>query len=66
MLKYMAVSRTFVGLDTLGAAMNMTKKEIKENLEPWLLRNRFIERHAAGRIITKKGFNAIMESNKNE
>ena len=64
LLLYMAETKTFVGLDTLEAAMNMTKKEIKENLEPWLLRNRFISRHAAGRIITKKGFAALLENQK--
>lgn len=59
LLTYMAEAKTFVGLDTLEAAMNMTKKEIKENLEPWLLRNQFISRHAAGRVITQKGFKAL-------
>ena len=58
----MVEANTFVGLDTLEAAMNMTKKEIKERLEPWLLRNRFISRHAAGRLITKKGYKAVLES----
>lgn len=60
LLTYMAEVKTFVGLDTLEAAMNMTKKEIKENLEPWLLRNRFIARHSAGRVITQKGFKALL------
>jgi len=62
MLKYLAEARTFVGLDTLEAAMNMTKKEIRQNLEPWLLRNNFISRHSAGRMITRKGNNAIMKA----
>ena len=62
LLLYMVEANTFVGLDTLEAAMNMTKKEIKERLEPWLLRNRFISRHAAGRLITKKGYKAVLES----
>jgi len=59
LLGYMAETKTFVGLDTLEAAMNMTKKEIKETLEPWLLRNSFITRHAAGRLITPKGQHAL-------
>lgn len=60
LLLYIVEAKTFVGLDTLEAAMNLTKKEIKENLEPWLLRNRFIARHAAGRVITQKGFKAVL------
>jgi len=59
LLGYMAEVQTFVGLDTLEAAMNMTKKEIKETLEPWLLRNHFITRHPSGRLITKKGNKAL-------
>ena len=64
MLKYLAETRTFTGLDTLESALNVTKKEIRQNLEPWLLRNHFISRHPAGRMITKKGYDIIMKDEK--
>lgn len=62
LLGYMVEAKTFVGLETLEAALNISKKEIKDNLEPWLLRNRFITRHASGRLITPKGERAIRSS----
>lgn len=59
MLTYMTKVNTFVGLDTLEALMNMTKKDIKENVEPYLLRRGFIVRKSSGRIITPKGRRAV-------
>lgn len=55
MLGYLAEFNSYVGLDTLEAIMNMTKKEIKANVEPFLLQRGFIIRSSSGRIITKRG-----------
>ena len=46
---------TFVGLDTLDAVMPTSKKQIKDNIEPYLLQNGFIIRTTSGRMITPKG-----------
>jgi len=62
MLSYMTKVNTFVGLDTLEALMNLSKKEIKENIEPFLLRREFIIRQSSGRIITPRGRKAIDEN----
>ena len=43
------------GLDTLEAVLGITKGEIKDKIEPHLLRNGFIVRKSAGRVITEKG-----------
>lgn len=43
------------GLDTLEAVLGITKEEIKDKIEPHLLRNGFIVRRSAGRVITDKG-----------
>jgi len=59
MLSYMTKVNTFVGLDTLEALMDMSKKEIKENIEPFLLRRGFIVRKSSGRIITPVGRRAV-------
>ena len=55
MLGHMARLNTAVGLDTLDAIMPVSKKEIKERIEPYLLRKSFIQRTSAGRMITTKG-----------
>lgn len=59
LLSYLSKRNTFVGLDTLEALMNMPKKDIRENLEPFLLRKNYIVRRSSGRVITKKGIKAI-------
>lgn len=48
-----------LGLDTLSAYMDMPKKDIKEDVEPWLLRRKLILRQANGRAITPKGAAAL-------
>lgn len=53
-----------VGLDTLEAIMPVSKKEIKDNIEPFLLRKNFIVRTSSGRMITQKGRLAIKEGTK--
>lgn len=47
------------GLDTLSAYMDMPKNDIKEQVEPWLLRRKMILRQANGRAITPKGVAAL-------
>lgn len=47
------------GLDTLSALMDMPKRDIKEQVEPWLLRRRFMIRQSNGRAITPKGVAAL-------
>jgi Holliday junction DNA helicase RuvB len=59
MLKYLAMRNTFVGLDTLGALMNMPAKEIKDNYEPYLLKKGLIVRKTSGRVITQRGINIV-------
>jgi Holliday junction DNA helicase RuvB len=59
LLSFLARVNTFVGLETLEAAMNMPKADIKSNIEPFLLREGFLMRQAAGRIITDKGKLAV-------
>jgi Holliday junction DNA helicase RuvB len=43
------------GLNTLEAVLGISKREIQDKIEPWLLRNRFIMRRSAGRVITERG-----------
>jgi Holliday junction DNA helicase RuvB len=64
MLTYLAEYNSYVGLDTLEAVMNMTKKDIRVNLEPFLLQRGFIIRKPAGRLITTKGKKAVVQENK--
>ena len=47
------------GLDTLEAYLNIPKRDIKDKLEPWLLRQNLILRQSSGRTITPKGMRAI-------
>lgn len=49
----------FCGVDNLQAYLQTPKKEIIEVIEPWLIRNKLIMRHAAGRTITNKGIMAM-------
>lgn len=48
-----------LGLDTLSAYMDMPKRDIKEDIEPWLLRRKLILRQASGRAITPRGAAAL-------
>lgn len=46
------------GLDTLEAYLNMPKKDIKDKVEPWLLRKNLVLRQSSGRAITSRGMKA--------
>jgi len=59
MLGKLEKMNTFVGLDTLDAIMPTSKKQIKDNIEPFLLQRGFIIRTSSGRMITTKGRLAI-------
>lgn len=59
LLKYLSKQTSPVGLETLGDLMNMPKKDVKEEVEPFLLRNNLIARKSRGRRITKRGLKAI-------
>lgn len=48
-----------VGVDNLAAFLNIPKKQIQENIEPFLIRNRLIVRQASGRVITQRGYDAM-------
>jgi len=54
-LKKLSKSTGSMGLDTLEAILPCTKKEIKERIEPFLLRRNMIIRTKAGRVLTDKG-----------
>lgn len=59
MLRQLAQMNTFVGLDTLDAVMPADKKQIREYIEPYLLKKGFIIRTSSGRMITPQGRTAI-------
>jgi Holliday junction DNA helicase RuvB len=59
MLSKLSQMNTCVGLDTLDAVMPATKKQIKEQMEPYLLKRGFIVRTSSGRMITSKGRKAL-------
>ncbi len=59
MMKYLARRGSPVGLETLSDLMQMPKKDVKGDIEPYLLRKGFISRRSAGRIITGVGLEAI-------
>ena len=46
------------GLDTLEAYLNIPKRDIKDKLEPYLLRQSLVLRQSSGRTITPKGMKA--------
>jgi len=48
-----------VGLDTLEAYLNVPKRDIKDKVEPWLLRQNLVLRQSSGRTITPRGMKAI-------
>ena len=58
LLNYLSGSGS-VGLDTLEAFLHVSKKEIKDKVEPFLLRKGFIMRQASGRMITPLGLKAL-------
>lgn len=47
------------GLETLEAFLNLPRRDIKDKIEPWLLRRRLIIRSASGRTITQQGMAAL-------
>lgn len=55
MLSYMAKAGSHIGLETLEAVLDISKKEILGNIEPFLLRRGLIVRHSSGRLITPLG-----------
>lgn len=57
-LKYIAKTGT-VGLDTLQDFSHISKKELKDRIEPYLLRRGFIVRGSSGRMITPLGLRAL-------
>lgn len=57
-LRYLAESGQ-CGLDTLEAYLNIPKRDIKDKLEPWLLRQNLVLRQSSGRTITPRGMMAI-------
>jgi holliday junction DNA helicase RuvB len=59
MLSHLSKLNTHVGLDTLDAIMPVSKKEIKDCIEPYLLKKNFIVRTSSGRMITTKGQMAL-------
>jgi len=61
MLKQLAKMNTCVGLDTLDAILPINKKQIKECIEPHLLKEGYIVRTSAGRMITSKGLIALKQ-----
>lgn len=64
MLDALAKQNTTVGLDTLEAIMPVAKKQIKEYIEPYLLKKGYIVRTSAGRMITTKGLQVMKEAKK--
>jgi Holliday junction DNA helicase RuvB len=47
------------GIDTLEAYLNTPKRDIREKIEPYLLRAGLIERQSNGRAITPRGMKAL-------
>jgi Holliday junction DNA helicase RuvB len=47
------------GLDTLEAYLNIPKRDIKDKVEPWLLRQNLVLRQSSGRSITPSGMKAV-------
>lgn len=62
MLNQLAQMNMCVGLDTLEAVLPTTKKQIKEYIEPYLLKKGYIIRTSAGRMITSNGIKVVKES----
>lgn len=64
LLRHLSEYNSCVGLDTLEAIMQISKKEIKDNIEPFLLQREFMTRSPSGRLITPKGKKAIAPKGK--
>jgi holliday junction DNA helicase RuvB len=58
LLKYLAQTGS-CGLDTLEAYLHLPRKDIKDKVEPWLLRRQLMIRSSSGRAITEKGMAAL-------
>lgn len=58
LLKYLA-SVGQCGLETLEAFLNLPKRDIRDKIEPYLLRKRLIVRKSTGRTITQRGLKAL-------
>lgn len=58
LLRYLAKNGS-CGLETLEAYLNSPSKDIKDKIEPWLLRKQLIIRCSSGRAITERGMAAI-------
>lgn len=58
-LEFLARRSAPVGLETLSILMQMPKKDVQGEVEPYLLRNGYINRHSSGRVITKEGRRVI-------
>ena len=58
LLRYLAMTGS-CGLETLEAYLNMPRKDIKEKVEPWLLRRNLMIRSSNGRTITQRGMAAL-------
>lgn len=59
LLGYLNKCRSPVGLETLSDILEMPKKDVKFEVEPFLLRENFMMRRSTGRAITEKGAAAI-------
>ena len=59
LLRILKTSGCPLGLETLSDVMNMPKKDVKLDLEPYLLKKNLMMRKKAGRIITAKGISAL-------
>lgn len=58
LLQYLAKTGS-CGLETLEAYLNMPRKDIKDKVEPWLLRRQLMIRSSNGRAITQRGMMAL-------
>ena len=66
MLAYLAKRSAPVGLETLSILMQMPKKDVQGDVEPFLLRNGYMNRHSSGRVITQEGRSIIGVNNVNK
>jgi Holliday junction DNA helicase RuvB len=53
------LSRGPCGIDTLEAYLQISKKDIKDKIEPFLMRNKLMVRQSSGRAITEYGMKAL-------
>jgi Holliday junction DNA helicase RuvB len=50
-----------VGVETLASALSESVETLEENVEPFLLRQGFINRTSRGRVATEKARQTLME-----